>query len=62
LESPTPRSVGWSPSSWRRRGTLPEDQILEIVGLSDVQRDDARECILEAIERMVGPALPPDRS
>ncbi|MEE4275738.1 MAG: helix-turn-helix domain-containing protein [Thermoleophilia bacterium] len=46
-------SVGW---------TLLEDQILEIVGLSEGDRDDARECLLEAVDKVIGPALPPDHS
>ncbi|HSP90663.1 MAG TPA: TetR/AcrR family transcriptional regulator [Vicinamibacterales bacterium] len=46
-------SVGW---------TLLEDQILEIVGLSEGDRDHARECLVEAIGRVIGPVLPPDCS
>ncbi|HSL95599.1 MAG TPA: helix-turn-helix domain-containing protein [Thermoleophilia bacterium] len=41
--------------------TLFEDQLLEIVGLSGDDLEQARECLVAAIGRVVGPALPAEQ-
>lgn len=46
-------AVGWA---------LLEDQVLEIVGLSATQRDEARELVVSLFVDMLRPVLPPGRA